>query len=555
MRIVVLTMCFLAVGAAAEAQERSLAHADLPRGVEARLTAILEHPDTRKLSGDVVIEEPETRDIVIFDGPATVRAKIDGDLIIIDGDVRFENGAAVTGDVTVIDGEAFGLENAVIDGTITTYGEGFNPFERRDEVLSVNTRSRRVYRDYDHRDWGHSSFTVRTGWNYNRVEGLPLQFGPVVETSGRNPTRLEALAIWRTEVSSPFDTDEWGYVVRAEQFLGGHRDFRVGASLRSIIDPIESWDMTKSEASLSTALLHSDYRDYYQREGWSVYARVTPRGTGVSATLEYADDDHTSQPARDPWTLFSNGDDWRLQPLVAEGRFRSIGGSFDIDRRNSDDFPTQGFYLRGSVTHGIGGALTLPLNTPARVDTDFTRGLIDARVYRQVGRDATLSFRGVAGGALTDHALPPQFQHALGGAGSLPGYSVFSGDCGARRMPLTTSNNATYFASYGCDRMAMLSAEYRGGFDFHIGGWDHWDEDGRNESRWDLDASPDWVVFFDGGRGWALDDSKERGASDTGMLYDAGLGFLLGDFGVYGAVPLSGSDRAMRFFIRLGPRF
>lgn len=39
----------------------------------------------------------------------------------------------------------------------------------------------------------------------------------------------------------------------------------------------------------------------------------------------------------------------------------------------------------------------------------------------------TLSFHGVLGGALSDHALPPQFQRAHGGSGSLPGYALFSG--------------------------------------------------------------------------------------------------------------------------------
>jgi hypothetical protein len=555
MRIVALTMCFLAVAAAAEAQERPLGHADLPRGVEARLTAIIEAPETRKLQGDVIISEPEAGNVVVYTGPATVRAKIDGELIIIDGDVRFENGAAVTGDVTIVGGRAFGLENAVIDGNITMYEEGFGPFRRREQVLSVNSRNRRVYHEDDHRHWGHSTFTLRTGWNYNRVEGLPIQFGPLIETGGRNPTRLEALGIWRTEVSGPFNTEKWGYSVRAEQFLGGERAFRVGAAVRSVIDPIESWQMTDNEASLATAVMHYDYRDYYKREGWSAYARVAPRRTGVSATLEYNDETHAAQPARDPWTLFSNGDDWRLQPLVAEGRFRSLTGVVDIDRRNSDDFPTDGFLVRGSITHGLEGSLTLPLMMPVEFDADFTRGVVDARVYRRVGRKATLSLRGVAGGALTDRALPPQFQHALGGAGSLPGYSLFSADCGARRVTVTTSNNDNFFPSYGCDRVAMVSAEYRGGFDFRIGGFDRWDDDGGHESHWDIDASPNWAVFFDAGRGWAMNESKARGATNTGSLYDAGLGIILGDVGIYGAVPLSGSDRAMKFFIRLGPRF
>jgi hypothetical protein len=136
----------------------------------------------------------------------------------------------------------------------------------------------------------------------------------------------------------------------------------------------------------------------------------------------------------------------------------------------------------------------------------------------------------------------------------LPGYSTLSVDCGARNVAVTTSaSTAQFFPYYGCDRTALFSAEYRGGFDFHFGGLDVWDDD--DEWNWDLDADPNWLVFFDAARGWAHAESEQRGAADTKTLYDVGAGILLGDFGVYAAVPLTGTERGPRFFIRLGPRF
>lgn len=187
-----------------------------------------------------------------------------------------------------------------------------------------------------------------------------MQFGPVIETGGRNPTRFEALGIWRTEVSSPWDTEDLGYSVRAEQFLGGHRDLRVGAALRSVIDPIESWHMNRVEASLSTFVLHQDYRDWFKREGWSTYLQYAPRASGLSATVAYRDEEHFSEAARDPWTIFDNNDQWRLQPLVAEGRLRSLHGAIELDRRNDDDFASDGFLVRAEVTRGLDGDLAVP---------------------------------------------------------------------------------------------------------------------------------------------------------------------------------------------------
>jgi hypothetical protein len=109
------------------------------------------------------------------------------------------------------------------------------------------------------------------------------------------------------------------------------------------------------------------------------------------------------------------------------------------------------------------------------------------------------------------------------------------------------STPIVFFPSYGCDRFALLQAEYRGGFDIHIGD----DDDDWHSPR--FDTGIDWTLFFDVARGWALGDDVTR--TGTGMLYDAGAGVVIGGFGVYGAVPLNGDDRGLRVFVRLGPRF
>jgi hypothetical protein len=561
MRLLLSTAFVLSAVSIASAQQRSIASAGLPHSVEARLLSIIEHPATRKISGAATISENHQGDVAAYNGPLTITGTVTGELIVVDGNVEFTEGSAVTGDVTLVGGDAIGIELADIGGTVTMYSEGFGLFrDREHRVYSVNKRNGRKYRDDDYRrNWGHSSFTVKTGWNYNRVEGLPVFFGPTIETAGRNPTRFEAHAIWRTEVSSPWDTEDLGYSLRIEQFLGGHRDLRIGGSLRSVVDPIESWQMNKVEASLAAFVLHDDYRDYFAREGWSGYVRYSPRATGVTAIVEYRDETHRSQAARDPWTLFDNSESWRLQPLIAEGDIRSINGSIEIDQRDDDDFATSGFFLRGEVSRSIDHDLTyspiiaFPNGAISSFSEQFTSGLIDARIYQRVGYHSTLSFRLLGAGALTDAPLPPQFQRALGGAGSMPGYATFSANCGARNTALSTTDGDLFFPYYGCNRTAMFSAEYRGGFDFHWGGLDVWDEE--DDWDWDLSANPNWVVFFDAARGWAHDEAKLRGATDTETLYDVGAGILLGDFGLYGAVPLSGDDRSLRFFVRLGARF
>src|SRR5690606_19682750 len=113
---------------------------------------------------------------------------------------------------------------------------------------------------------------------------------------------------------------------------------------------------------------------------------------------------------------------------------------------------------------------------------NFTTGRIDVRRYQTVGRNATLALRAFGAGSLREEPLPPQFQHALGGAGSLPGYSTFSIACGARDRLVRRSRDdpfQDFFGGYGCDRMALFQAEYRGGFDLDFGHGRDW--------HWDLD--------------------------------------------------------------------
>ncbi|MGH7459789.1 MAG: hypothetical protein ACREMA_02015, partial [Longimicrobiales bacterium] len=102
---------------------------------------------------------------------------------------------------------------------------------------------------------------------------------------------------------------------------------------------------------------------------------------------------------------------------------------------------------------------------------------------------------------------------------------------------------------------ALGSIEYRGGFDFEFGGDSHFWGRGDHDGNWQVDTSPDWMVFFNAAQGWALEDSRARGAQDTEVLYDAGAGLSFGDLGLYAAIPLNGDDRSVRFFVRIGARF
>jgi hypothetical protein len=353
--------------------------------------------------------------------------------------------------------------------------------------------------------------------------------------------------------------------------LGGRNNLAIGATFFSTVKPIEDWGITNLEASLATFILHDDYRDYYERSGWSAYTQFRFPYTPVTLKAEYFDEDHDFLPVLSPWSITKNSEPWREQPLVAEGRARFLEGSLTVDTRNDRSKPSDGWLLQVRAQKGLGGELFIPAHfasrdgppetiDPQEFDTGFLTGFLDVRGYLRINPGASLNIRGVMGGALSDVPLPPQFQHAIGGVGSLPGYRRFAQDCGAREVTRVYDKmvdkavlRSDVFPSYGCDRFALFQAEFRGTlFSFHRGngGGDPWEEDW----NWypNIDFSPNWAAFFDAGQAWSLNSEE----SET--LMDLGLGIFFGDLGAYFAYPLNedkNGNRKGRFFVRLSRRF
>jgi hypothetical protein len=561
MRVLLPVALVLTLATHARAQEPDPRSLGLPRSAVLHIERVMADSETRRYHGDAEIaaNEAVAVPVMMTDGVLRLAGTLRNELIVWRGDVVFEPGAVVEGDVTVVSGRVLGQDNARIGGSLTVYGGGF-------DIAGGSERFERSRHRWDS-EWrwhggGDADFTVQVADNYNRVEGLPVQFGPDIRTGGAYATRLQALAVWRTELGPVTQSRHMGYVARLEQFLGGET-FRVGAAVHSLIQPIESWSLTDVEASIAAAVFHDDQRDYFERRGWSAYARLTPAGTPLDLRVEYRNEDHRSVPVRDPWTLFNSDRAWRAQPRVGEGDVRLVRGSIGWDARRGEGFSTRGWLVNAEVTQALGGTLKVArADGPALDDVaaDFTAGLVDLRRYERAGRGGIFGVRIMAGGSLEERALPPQYQHALGGAGSLPGFPLFSGDCGARRSITIHEDGDVFFPSYGCDRFALAQIEYRGGFNFRLGpdrreGRRNGDERRARHRHWTVESDINWTIFFDAGRGWALQRDVVAGRDNTPNLYDVGAGVILGGVGIYGAVPLDDSERALRLFVRLGPRF
>lgn len=591
MRIHALT-AFTALALAAPLAARAQEPGALPRDLAERITEVLNDPQTERHEGVTAVEAGRTvpTDLAVLEGDLQLAGRVDGSVVVVNGDLALQDGAEVRGDVIVVGGEIQGEDAARVAGEMVVFGEPVSHC-RRGGVVDVSGRCGALAHvapdptgdapadgggrrgEEVRRKRGTARLVVTPGRSYNRVEGLPIHFGPSLETGGRNPLRVRAMGIVRTaQEDSEFGAGTWGYDVRVEQFIGGYQAFRVGARAYSVVDPIEAWHLTDLENSLSTFVLHQDFRDHYEREGFSAYLMVTPPGSPVTLVGEVLVEDHRSVASASPWALLGD-DDWRMQPLVAEGPLRALVGSAVIDTRSEAWDPSAGWYVRAEIEHTLASDLVRPsylagtsppVLVPSNRFGEYTRGLLDLRRYNRVSPSTRLNMRIAVGGSMSVFPLPPQRQHAQGGEGTLPGYGLFALDCGARhyagRRSLGRGEGTRFFNGYGCDRFALFQAEYRGDLSLPAptsrrarnGQAEEDDGEGWADVRL-LDGGFSWILFVDAGAGWTSLENHH----DEDTAVDVGAGILLGDLGVYVATPVRDVyDRGgLNFFIRLAPRF
>lgn len=558
-RIVVLLGLALAplLGSGATAQQPVRLGA-LPDSVAKWVISYYNRDGIIRLNGEsrIAAGSELSGDVAVLGGPVQVAGRVHGDLVVINGDLRFAPGAEVTGRVVVVGGTIAGAAGARVGGTMTAYREALR--YRQDQAGLVVLPPPLEPELSAGRDFafGRTDFLLAVRRGYNRVEGLPISVGPRIRLGHTNPTMLEGLLIYRSAAGVHPDRDQVGYDVRVEQFLGGGRTASFGARLYSEVDVIQRWGLSDREASLATFVLHRDYRDEYQREGWSGFLRLARPGWPYDLTLEYRDEENRSRAPRNPWVLLYPNQEWRPEPVVAEGSLQTLRSRLTYDTRNEPFDPSAGWYVRAELEQGLGGSLVSPelvdsgaVSFPARTaPATFTTAFVDLRRYARLSPSSRMAVRALLAGSLNGHTLPPQRQLTLGGEGTLPGFGLLQFDCGARATTGELGDNR-FYPYFGCDRMVLVQLEYQANFPF-----------ARRLSRalfrdFDLGNAVRWAVFFDAGRAWIEPGARagRRGGEDN-FSADGGFGVRFGRVGAYWALPLSGSGHGLNFFIRIVPR-
>lgn len=495
-------------------------------------------------------------DVAVRNGPALIAGRVEGTLLVINGDAILEAGAEISGDLLVVGGVAEVPPDARVRGETRQYreplaykivGEGIEyapSLRNRFPTLGVE----RTWETKESR----STLTIATGGTFNRVEGLPIVFGPLFDlrVSDETRVRIDALGVLRSAGDLSDSRSDLGYMFRAEGRIGEKRGVGAGIKAYDQVAPTEDWGLRAHEVGWEAFLFHRDYRDYYLSKGLAGYVFAQYRPFQLS--LELRRDWHTSVTARDPWTIFRTDQVWRPNPGIDDGHYETIAIGATVDSRNDADDPTTGWYARAlfetSASADVVPQVGIPpdVRDPIPVDGSyrFDRFLVDIRRYNRISASGRINLRFLAGGHLGGDPLPVQYRVWMGGPDPMAGYAFRHSACNS------TVTSASYAGTMValCDQMFVLQAEYRGHLSLN---WTYNPARGERQPLTQLWLEGlDLVVFGNTGQAWL----GKTIPMPEDWIADLGLGLDWGGFGVYVAKAITVGEE-VRVTVRLDHRF
>jgi len=548
----------------------------LPRVVSEEVIRFYNDPATTRLVGRTRLPRGnEWRgNVAVRNGPVVVAGRVQGTLVVINGDLLFDTGAEVTGNVIVVGGIVDDTAKARIGGEVRQYREPllYRLRHEGDELVYAPNLRRRLFNPGAHVSWGdadsRSSLTIATGGTFNRIEGLPIVFGPLFDWKLQQNfrMRLDALGVFRSAGDLSDKRSDLGYMFRGELRSGDIRPVGVGLRAFDVVSPVEDWGLHNAEIGWGAFLFGRDYRDYFLNKGWAARAFVQPEKQ-IALSLELRREWQTGVANQDPWTLFRNSEIWRPNPPIDEGHFTTIAVGGVLDARNDPEEPTSGWLVRATLEDSRSTDVVPHTGVPASVRDSiptgayhFDRMFFDIRHYARISPSGRINVRLVGGGWVGGDPLPLQRRLALGGPDPMPGHPFRTSSCNnAFTDPVFTDARVA-----ACDRVIAFQTEYRGHVKLN---WSYnpWKdekpdrEEGSGSPRFFWLEGLDVVVFADAGQAWLVGNGPNRLPAGRippfdNWLVDVGLGIDWGGLGVYTAKAVTSGER-LRLTVRLDHRF
>jgi hypothetical protein len=537
-----------------------------PADVVAELIAFYNDSSTTRLQGDVTLPAGSRFDgkLALYRGSLRVAGRVAGPIAVANGTLYLLPGAAVEGEILVVGGRL--LRSELVDhlGSERVYWDAAPVIRGNDGLLALRERRRTLAELATARTSFQvgrvrTTLSLATSGTYNRVEGLPIQFGPLFELrpSAKTYARLDLRGILRTAGEDTELRSDFGYLARGDLRFSGRREFGIAGLLYSDVEAIEDQPLSGAESGWSAFLLQRDYRDFYEREGVTGLAYVQPAPT-LRVELSLSRDAERSVRAADPWSLLRNSDEWRRNPLVDDGHYFTTGLQVEYDTRNDRDRPTTGWMIRSRFEHVTSDDIA-PVALPPVVRPSPPTGggyatdrlSVDVRRYSRLTPGLRVNARLRADGWIAGDRLPVQRRVSLGGPDLLPGFDYRAFTCAPRGF----SNPASPAL---CDRMIATQLEVRTRVGLNVG-YRLPDREGNRPGRFIGIEEADLVLFSDAGKAWLA--GAGPGQVPVNRLpvlnewsLDLGLGLDAGEIGAYLAKSVS-SGESVKFVVRLQRRF
>ena len=536
----------------------------LPAGIVDELLGAYNDSLTTRITGSLLLPAGSRLDgpVALFRGNLRVAGRLTGQVTVINGDLIVDAGGSVTGSVLVVGGRIEVRPGGSLTGRRRVFPQAALLYRTSAGLLAVRAPTRTLSEIVSARAGLTSgrfrtTLSVETGRTYNRVEGLPIVFGPTVVREGLPNVegRMDLRGVGWTVPDRTDRRASLGYSGRLEFRFGAARRLAVGSHVYRLIAPTEEQPLSGSESGWSALFLQRDYRDYYQAQGVAGYLTYD-FGGGLTLGTSLRRDEERSVPANDPISILRN-DPWRPNPLIDDGHYTTWRVALDLDTRNDPESPASGWLVHGwweRSRSDDAAPLTLPTDVrdpipPGRYVS--SRVWLDARGYARYSPTVRTALRLVAGGALGGEPLPVQRRFSLGGPDILPGYAF-------RRLTCTPPSLADPSHAALCDRLIAVQLEIRTAT--HMGLPVPTTERYLNALQRILAVrDPDVVIFGDAGAAWVAGDGPGRVPSNRIPVFrewkkDIGFGFDAGGIGLYVAQPLT-DGLPLTLTLRLQRRF
>jgi len=411
-------------------------------------------------------------DVAVRNGVVVVAGRVEGTLLVINGDAILDSSAVVTGDVIVVGGTVARSPTAVISGDLRVYTAPLAYRTKGEEIALAPPDLRPLVPAAGDREVvGHRRLAVVA----HAHDGRHVQPGRRPPGGVRAAVRLEAPSqsapAGRRVGGVPHrrrlhpQRSDLGYLVRTELRSGEAPAY--GIELRAFDDvtPVEDWGLRAGEVGWSAFLFQRDYRDYYLSKVSRAASSCNPSARCAStSTCGTTSKPPSARAIRGPCS--ANDQRWRPKPADRRRALHDARRHAHVRHPQRSARPHRGLVperpLRKLALEGRDTQTGVPAAVRAPIPTDgsyaFSRVFLDFRRYTRVSPSGRMNLRLFAGGWIGGDPLPLQQRLSTGGPDPLTGYGFRHSACNSDIIDPAFAG--TQVAA--CDRVILAQAEYRG---------------------------------------------------------------------------------------------